>query len=88
MKVFKFHCGQSYYVYAAKIKQSAIDKFTEDIGDLFIICEEIPQNEWDDKKIIEWEDNDLDSDGQLFSIRETIIGDEPQLIFSNDMSNW
>lgn len=88
MKVFKFHCGQSYYAYAAKTKQSAIDKFTEDIGDLFTICEEIPQNEWDDKKIIEWEDNDLDSDGQLFSIRETIIGDEPQLIFSNDMSNW
>lgn len=88
MRVFKFYCGQSYYGYAAKTRQSAIDKFTEDIGDEFTVCEEVPEEEWDEKKIKEWEDNDFDKKLNTISIRESINGEDPQLIFSNDTSSW
>jgi len=42
MKAFKFHCGEIYYGYAALTKEAAIEQFTEDTGDLYTICEEIP----------------------------------------------
>ena len=88
MRVFKFYCGQSYYGYAAQDKQLAIEKFIEDIGDEFTVCEEVPKENWDKKIIKEWDDNDFDKKENLLSIRESILGQEPQMIFSNDTSSW
>ena len=42
MKVFKFYCGELYYAFAAETKELAIEVFTEETGDQFTVCEEIP----------------------------------------------
>lgn len=86
MKVFKFYCGEMYYAYAAQTREEAIEKFIEDTGDQFTVCEEIPESEWDKKTIKIWEDNDFDKKPFKISIRESIVGTEAQQIFSNDLS--
>jgi hypothetical protein len=83
MKAFKFYCGESFYGYAALTKETAIDQFTEDTGDQYTLCEEIPENEWDEKNISVWEDNDLANEPYKISIRDAICGTTPQMIFSN-----
>lgn len=88
MKVFKFYCGELYYAYAAQTKEQAIDKFTEDTGDHFTVCEEIPESEWDKKMINIWEENDFNKKPFKVSIRESIIGTEPQQVFTNDFSTF
>jgi hypothetical protein len=86
MKVFKFYCGEIYYGYAAQTKEEAIEQFTKETGDLFTVCEEIPESEWDEKMITFWEDNDIDKQNFEISIREAICGTDAQMIFSNDTS--
>lgn len=88
MKVFKFYCGQSIYGFAAETKEDAIEKFTEDTGDLFTVCEEIPESEWDVKFIKIHEDNNTEYKPIVISIREGITGNEPQMVFSNDSGLW
>jgi hypothetical protein len=88
MKVFKFYCGETYYAYAAQTKEQAIEKFTEDTGDLFTVCEEIPESEWDKKIIKVYEDNDLSTKPYKISIRESISGTEAQQVYTNDMSSF
>jgi len=87
MKVFKFFCGEVYYAYAALTKEEAINQFIEEIGDQYTVVEEIHENEWDKKIIRVFEDNDFDSKPYKISIREAILGTEPQMIFSNDTLN-
>jgi hypothetical protein len=88
MKVFKFYCGESYYAYAAETKELAINEFNEQIGDLYTICEEIPESEWDEKIINVWEDNDFTKKPFKESIRDIMYGSEPQMIFTNNMSSF
>lgn len=88
MKVFKFYCGEIHYGYAAQTKEKATKQFTEDTGDQYTLCEEIPESEWDKKTIKVYEDNNFDIKPFKISIREAIIGNEPQQIFTNDLSNW
>lgn len=87
MKVFKFYCGESHYAFAAQTKELAIAQFIEETGDLYTVCEEIPENEWDKKFITVCEDNDLDKAKWNMSIREAITGTEPQLVFTNNPSS-
>lgn len=88
MKVFKFYCGQLYYGYAAETKEQAVEKFIDDTGDNFTVCEEIPESEWNKKTINIWENNDFDKKPFKVSIIEQIIGNEPQQIFTNDLSSF
>jgi len=88
MKVFKFYCGEIYYAYAAQTKEEAIEKFIEDTGDQFTVCEEIPESEWDKKIIKVWEDNNFDKKPYKMSIRESITGTTPQQVCTNDLSSF
>ena len=88
MKVFKFYCGELYYAYAAQTKEEAIEQFAEETGDQYTAIDEIPESEWDKKMISVWEDNNFDKKPFKNSIRESIVGTEPQQIFSNDFGSW
>lgn len=86
MKAFKFYCGEMFYVFAAESKSLAIQEFEYQTGDVYTLCEEIPESEWDQKIITTFEDNDISGEPILMSIRDVIIGNEPQLICTNDPS--
>lgn len=88
MKVFKFYCGELYYGFAAETKELAIEEFTEQTGDAYTVCEEIPESEWDKKNINIWEDNDFSKKPFKVSIREQICGTDPQMVFTNDTSSF
>ena len=88
MKVFKFYCGELYYAFAAETKELAIEAFTEEVGDQFTVCEEIPEIEWDKKIINIFEDNDMSKKPYKQSIRDVICGSEPQMIFTNDTASF
>lgn len=88
MKVFKFYCGEIYYAYAAQTKEEAIEKFIEDTGDQYTAIEEIPETEWDKKIIKVWEDNNFDQKPYKMSIRESITGITPQLVYTNALSSF
>ncbi len=88
MKVFKFYCGEIYYVFAAKTKELAIEEFTEQTGDLYTVCEEIQESEWDKKDISVYEDNNLVVKPDKVSIRQMILGTYPQMICTNDITRF
>lgn len=88
MKVFKFYCGELYYAYAAQTKEEAITQFTEETGDQFTVCEEIPESDWDKPMINIWEDNDFGKEPYKISIREAICGSDAHMIFSNNSDTW
>ena len=90
MKVFKFQndATKKYYAVAAMSQELAIEHLHEDVGTPWDSVEEIPESEWDNPTINVWEDNDFDKEPFKISIRESIIDNEPQMIFSNDMSSW
>jgi hypothetical protein len=75
-----------HYAYAAQTKESAIEKFTEDHGEGYTSCDEIPESEWDEKIISIHEDNDFDKEPFKVSIRESIVGTKAQELFTNDLS--
>lgn len=86
MKVFKFYCGEVFYAFGAKTKKLAIKEFIEQTGDQYTIVEEIPKNEWNNKTINMWEDNNMDKKPFKVSINDVLCGTEPQLIYTNDFS--
>lgn len=88
MKVYKFYCGQLIYAVSAKTKEKAIKFFEEETGDEFTVCEEIPESEWDKKIINIWVDNDFNKKPYKTSIRELMISDGEQMIYSNDVSSF
>lgn len=88
MKVFKFYCGELFYAYVAETKELAIEQFTEETGDQYTAIDEIPESEWDKKIIKIWEDNNFDEKPFKVSIRESIIGTEPQQVFTNDFASF
>ena len=88
MKVFKFYCGNLYYAFAAQTKELAIEAFIEETGDKFTICEEVPESEWDNKIISVWTDNDFSKKPYKISIRDSILGTQEQMIFTNNIASF
>lgn len=86
MKVFLFFCGETHYAFAAKTKELAVSEFHDQTGEECALCEEIPESKWDKKNIKMWVDNDFETKPYKESIRDLIHGEEPQFIYSNDMS--
>ena len=85
MKAFQFKNENEIHGVAAETEQLAVNYYTEEINDLYEEVEEIPESEWDKKIITMWEDNDTTTKPYKVSIREIIIGNEAQIIFSNVM---
>ena len=89
MKVFKFYSENYYYAYSGETEQEAKDCLFEQMGEMVIDkVEEIPESEWDKEIISIWEDNDFEKEPYKVSIRGQLLGDEPQMIFSNDTASW
>lgn len=86
MKVFKFYCGKTFYVFAAKTKELAITEFEEQTGNQYTVVEEILESKWNEKIINMWEDNNFDNKPFKVSINDILCGKEPQMIFTNDYS--
>lgn len=86
MKVIKFYSGLYYYAFAAQTFELCEKKFNEEIGEKIDKWEEIPESEWDEEMINMWEDNDFEKEPFKVSIRQEIVGTDPQLIFTNDLS--
>ena len=89
MKVFKITIENYFYAIYAENIEDAITFLSEEIGvfnDYRI--EEIPESEWDKKDIKIYEDNDTSKEPFYVSIREEIIGNETQLVYTNDFSTF
>lgn len=87
MKVFKFTSGSLIYGYAAETEEDAKTLLFEDYGEMEIdTVEEIPQSKWDEKTILEWEDNDLSKRPFKVSIRDEMVG--AGQVFTNDLSKF
>ena len=89
MKVFKITIENYFYAIYAENIEDAITFLSEEIGvfnDYKI--EEIPESEWDKKDIKIYEDNDTSTEPFYVSIREEIIGNETQLVYTNDFSTF
>jgi len=85
MKVFQFKNENEVYGIAAKTQELAISYYIEELNHVYEEMQEIPESEWDKKIITMWEDNDTTTKPYKVSIREIIIGNEAQIIFSNVM---
>lgn len=87
MKVFKFYSEDYYYAVAAETEQKANDYLFDYVG-IMPIDEviEIPESQWDRKMIEMYEDNDIEKERFLVSIRDEICGEEPQIVYTNDRS--
>ena len=89
MKVFKFYSENYYYAYSGETEQEAKDCLFEQMGEMVIDkVEEIPESEWDKEIISIWEYNDFEKEPYKESIRGQLLGDEPQMIFTNDMLSF
>jgi hypothetical protein len=89
MKVFEFHSGEKYYAYSGDTEQKAKNQLFEEIGEMEIDkVKEIPESKWDEKIINSWEDNDFEKEPEKLSIRESIVGDYPQMVYTNDFSTF
>lgn len=86
MKVFRFNCGELYYVYSGNNQEEAREALMEEQSPKMVGgVEEIPEDQWDEKRISMWEDNDYTKTPYKVSIRDLMIGSEPQLLFTNDL---
>jgi len=89
MKVFKFYSEKYYYAYSGKTQEEAKECLFGQMGEMAIDkVEEIPESKWDEEIINIWEDNDFEKKPYKESIRNQMFGDEPQMIFTNDMSSF
>jgi len=87
MKVFKFTSEEYYWAVSGETKEQAKNYLFEVVGEMTIDkVEEIPENEWDEKIISVWEDNDFETEPFKVSIREEMFSSEPQIIYSNDLN--
>ena len=90
MKIFKIKIENYFYAIYAKNINDALIFLSEEIGYFEIEkpTEEIPESEWDRKNIKIYEDNDTSKEPFYVSIREEIIGNETQLVYTNDFSTF
>ena len=88
MKTFKFNIEDKFYGIAAESHKEATQYFRDEVSENWETCEEIPESEWDKKTIAVYEDNDFEKEPYYISINKAIIGTEPQMIFTNDISTF
>lgn len=87
MKVFKFYSTKYFYAYSGETEADAKECLFEQFGEMQIDhVEEIPESEWGKKTINIWEDNNFDKKPFKESIRNQMVGGEPQMIYTNDLS--
>jgi len=86
MIVIKFFQDTYYYAIAAKTVEEASNFYKEEISSEFDKQEEIPNSEFDKKFIKIHEDNNFSKKPYKVSINDVVVGVEPQLVFTNDMS--
>lgn len=85
MKVIEFKVNGFRYGYIGPSKKEIRDFVKEQFGDTkFDEVVDIPENEWDKKTIAIYEDNNFDTEPYFLSIREIVVGNETQMIYSND----
>lgn len=85
MKVFEITSEGFNYAYAAKTESLAVEQFkydttSDDVDDI----KEVPESKWDEKFIRIHEDNDPELSSFLSSIRDLIVGEQPQFIYTNN----
>lgn len=86
MKVFEFTTAEFYYAFSGKDFDRAKELFDENLGDEEIVSSrEIPESEWDEKKIAIHEDNNTSKKPFYVSIRQE-LSDYPSFIYTNDYS--
>ena len=86
MKVFRFYSNKLLYVFSGNTEETAKECLFEQFGEMIIDkVEEILEDQWDNKMINIWEDNDLSKKPFKVSIRELMSKDTPQLIYTNDL---
>lgn len=83
MKVLKFWVSEYFYAYSGETEEQAKELFEEEQGIMPDRAEEIPESEWDEKTILMWEDNDLETEPFKVSIRD-VLTESPCMIFTND----
>ena len=85
MKVIEFKVNGFRYGYIGPSEQEIRDFVKEEFGDtVFDEVVDIPENEWDKKTIAIYEDNNFDNKPYFLSIREIAVGNESQMIYSDD----
>ncbi len=85
MKVYKFYSEELFYSVAAKDLKLAKEYLFEGVGEIKIdSLEIIPESEWDEEIIEMYEDNDMLRNQFFISIRDSICGTEPQIVYTND----
>lgn len=87
LKVFLFiNDGYEYAICADSIEK-ARDHYEQVLdGNQEDSVEEIPQSKWDEKFIREYPENDFEKEPTVLSIRDSIAGSDPHLIYSTDLS--
>jgi hypothetical protein len=89
MKVFKITIENYFHAIYAENIDDALMFLSEEIGNFdYSEIQEIPESEWDRKNIKIYEDNDTSKEPFYVSIREEIIGNETQLVYTNDFSTF
>lgn len=85
MKVIEFKVNGFRYGYIGPSEQEIRYFVKEEFGDTeFDEVVDIPENEWDKKTIAIYEDNNFDNEPFFLSIREIVVGNGTQLIYSDD----
>lgn len=85
MKVYKFNSSDFIYAYSGQDVGESKKALFEDFGEMEIDkVEEIPESEWDKKTINIWEDNDMTTEPCKVSIRDSMSGNTPVQIFTNE----
>ena len=86
IRVFKFTSNDLYWAVSGHDQDDAKNYLFEVVGEMNITkIEEIPESKWDDKTINIWEDNDLETESFKVSIREELQGEDPSIIYTNDL---
>ena len=89
MKVFKITIENYFYAIYAENIDDALMFLSEEIGNFdYSEIQEVHESEWDKRDIKIYEDNDTSKEPFYVSIREEIIGNETQLVYTNDFSTF
>ena len=89
MKVFKITIENYFYAIYAENTEDALMFLSEEIGNFdYSEIQEVPESEWDKRDIKIYEDNDTSKEPFYVSIREEIIENETQIVYTNDFSTF
>jgi activator of HSP90 ATPase len=86
MKIFEFSRNGKTYTVKSESKSSASKYLLDEYGVDIKNCIEIPESEWDNKKIEVFEDNNTENEPFHISLRDACLGDGTELLGTNDWS--